>query len=370
LRAGPQLKPGGVRRYISTILAMVEVVVNLHMHTIFSDGHGTHDAIAAAAAQAGLQAIVTTDHNVRVGGMDGYRHGVLMLAGEEVHDYARRPQANHCLIYGAAAELSQFARSPQGLIDAVNAHGGMAYLAHPIEYPARLGIENGAYGWHDWDIRGYVGIELWNYMSEFKSLLRNWPTAFVYGFAPSLGVRGPFPATLRLWDDLLASGQRVNAIGGSDAHAVPFQIGLAMREIFPYAYLFRCVNTHLLLTTALNGDVAHDSRLILDTLRVGRGFIGYGLPGDPRGFSFTANAGDHTATMGQEIRMTGDITLTARVPLTADIRLIRHGAVVARARGQSLTCQARERGAYRIEVRRRFRGASRGWIFSNPIYVV
>jgi hypothetical protein len=348
---------------------MIEAVVNLHMHTIFSDGHGTHDAIAAAAADAGLQAIITTDHNVRVGGIEGYRHGVLLLTGEEVHDFARRPQANHCLIYGAEDELSQFARSPQVLIDAANARGGMAYLAHPIEYPARLGIENGAFGWHDWDIRGYAGIELWNYMTEFKSLLRNWPLAFFFGFFPSLGIRGPFPATLALWDKLLAAGGRVNVIGNSDAHAIPFRIGPFMREIFPYAYLFRCVNTHVLLDAPLSGALAHDKRLIFDALRAGRGFIGYRQAGDPRGFRFTASGGAASVTMGQNIALTANTRLIAHSPLDAEIRLIRHGNIVARAHGRSLSHHPTQPGAYRVEAYRRFRGRMCGWVFSNPIYV-
>ncbi len=347
---------------------MVEAVANLHMHTPYSDGAAYHDEIAAAASRAGIQAIITTDHNVHVGGVEGYRHGVLTLAGEEVHDALRRPQANHCLIYGAETELSTFARDPQHLIDAVNARGGMAFLAHPVEYPARLGVENGAYGWEDWHIRGYAGIELWNYMSEFKARLLNWPLALLLAYFPELAIRGPFRATLELWDALLAKGQRVAVVGNSDAHAVTFSLGPLKRVIFPYEYLFRCVNTHVLIDHPLTGDFATDKRMLLSALRAGRCFIGYDLPGSTRGFRFSATNGPQTVTMGEGIRRTGMLRFKIKTPAPATIRLLRNGALVAQQFGDALDAQSIEPGAYRVEVYRRFRGLNRGWIFSNPIY--
>ena len=41
---------------------MEEILVNLHMHTTYSDGTGTHAELAQAAIQAGLDAIIVTDH--------------------------------------------------------------------------------------------------------------------------------------------------------------------------------------------------------------------------------------------------------------------------------------------------------------------
>ena len=51
---------------------MHEYVVNLHMHTRYSDGHGSHQDIVNAAAQAGIDVVIVTDHNVLVKGIDGY----------------------------------------------------------------------------------------------------------------------------------------------------------------------------------------------------------------------------------------------------------------------------------------------------------
>ena len=51
---------------------MQEIIVNLHMHTRYSDGSGTHRDIAQAAMQAGVDAVIVTDHNVLVQGVEGY----------------------------------------------------------------------------------------------------------------------------------------------------------------------------------------------------------------------------------------------------------------------------------------------------------
>src|SRR5512136_740489 len=102
---------------------MHEIVINLHMHTFFSDGHGTHADIAQAALRAGLDAVIVTDHNVWVNGPENYyRAGdqrVLMMVGEEIHDTTRDPQKNHLLVFGAGRELAPFAADPQRLLDTV-----------------------------------------------------------------------------------------------------------------------------------------------------------------------------------------------------------------------------------------------------------
>jgi predicted metal-dependent phosphoesterase TrpH len=96
-----------------------EYVGNLHTHTRYSDGHGSHEDIALAAIEAGLDFVIVTDHNVWVEGMDGYRYldrqRVLLLTGEEIHDQAREPQKNHLLVYETPRRHSMKMISP-GLI--------------------------------------------------------------------------------------------------------------------------------------------------------------------------------------------------------------------------------------------------------------
>jgi predicted metal-dependent phosphoesterase TrpH len=51
---------------------MPEIILNLHMHTRYSDGSGLHADIAHAALNAGLDAVIVTDHNVLISGPAGY----------------------------------------------------------------------------------------------------------------------------------------------------------------------------------------------------------------------------------------------------------------------------------------------------------
>ena len=92
---------------------MNEFIINLHMHTTYSDGSGTHAEIVQAALQAGLDAVITTDHNVLVNGPAGYYQDgdrkVLLLVGEEVHDQTAIPQKNHLLVIGAGREMAELA---------------------------------------------------------------------------------------------------------------------------------------------------------------------------------------------------------------------------------------------------------------------
>jgi hypothetical protein len=346
-----------------------EYVGNPHIHTSYSDGEALHAEIAQAAAEAGLDFIIVTDHNVWVNGCEGYHGKVLLLVGEEIHDVRRRPQANHLLAFNAEAELSPLASDPQGLIDGVNQQGGFCYLAHPYEYGSPIGPDLAPIPWVDWDVTGYTGLEIWNYMSEFKAHLRNKLAAVYYAYFPARAIRGPFRATLRQWDQLLSQGQHVAAIGGADAHGNTYSMGPLHRVMFPYTYLFRCVNTHILTERPFNGRLEHDKPLVYDALRTGHTWVGYDLPASTAGFRFHARSGANNALMGDELARAGATIFEVHTPQSADIRLLLNGQVVARASGSHLKYTTAESGVYRVEVYRRYQSSRRGWIFSSPIYV-
>lgn len=354
-------------------MSFEEIVVNLHMHTRYSDGSGTHREIAEAGLHCGLDAVIVTDHNVFVQGVEGYyRRGarrLLLLVGEEVHDRYRLPQKNHLLVFGLSRSVADYAENPQLLIDTVHREGGLSFIAHPVD-PEAPAVNEVDISWVNWEVDGYTGLELWNAFSEFKTLIKSKFHAIFYAFFPQLIARAPLRETLQKWDDLLLSGKRIVVVGGSDAHALKYYIGPFLKEIFPYHFHFSTVNTHLLLTQPLSGDLVTDKRLIYEALSRGRGWVGYDLPGSTRGFRFMAQGRDGTVTMGEEIKLNGGVTLQARLPAPAEIRLIRNGEIVRTWKGQH-TCAyiVTEPGIYRLEVYRRFRGQQRGWIFSNPIYI-
>lgn len=356
-------------------MALFEAVCNLHMHTPYSDGAWYHAQIAEAALRAKLDVICVTDHNVWVNGPARYfeKNGkrVLLLVGEEVHDQARDPQKNHLLIYGAECELARHASDPQALLDAAQAAGGLAFPAHPYDPPLPAFNEPDL-SWVNWEVTGFTGIEIWNYMTEFKSLLTSKANALRYAFNPELGITGPFPETLAKWDELTATGRRVVGIGNADAHGTEYRLGGLKRVIFPYEFLFRAVNTHLLTETPFSGDYETDRRLVLEALARGHCFVGYDASVPTKGFRFSANYEKGSALMGDEVINTNGVTLQIAAPAKATLRLIRDGQEIACWKNQSHATHIvpiRQVGVFRVEAHLPFKNKLRGWIYSNPIYI-
>ena len=347
-----------------------EYVGNLHAHSIYSDGNATHAAIAQAAAEAGLNFVIVTDHNVRPEKLEAYYGRTLLLVGEEVHNVRRTPQTSHLLIYGTEQELTPYSfGSSETLIQTVLTRDGLCYIAHPVEKSNPLGSEFSAIPWINWPVTGISGLEIWNYMSEFKGLVWSKFAGLIYGLWPQWGIRGPYKATLKLWDELLSKGQRLAALGSADAHGGTYRWGPFRRVLFPYPYLFRCVNTHILTHGPLTGELTRDKTLIYEALRAGRTWVGYDLPYATRGFKFTAKSGSAAATVGEELPRLGAITIEVQLPARGDIHLLRDGKRVLRVRGTNLQHIFVEPGIYRVEVYRRFGGHKIGWIFSSPIYI-
>jgi len=336
------------------------------MHTTASDGVSSFSDLARIAAHVGLDFIITTDHNVLVKDQEGLRDGVLMLVDSEVHDPNHNPEGNHCLTLGVREDVSAYASDPQALIDAVRAQGGLTFLAHPIDRYTNAVPDH--YPWFDWDVEGFTGIELWNYMSEFRGYAINRLVAILMGYLPRLFTTGPWPEMLAKWDELLRE-RRVVAIGGSDCHARIYHIGPIHRRFLPYDVCFRAVNTHILTPEPFTGDVAHDRYLVYDALRSGHCWVGYDMLSNTAGFRFWAEVDGQSVEMGDEVQSKGLMMLRVRTPGHSDIHLLRDGVVVERRRGVALDYATYKPGVYRVEVWRRYWLRPRGWIFSNPIYV-
>ena len=352
---------------------MNEIIINLHMHTTYSDGTGTHAELAQAAIEAGLDAIIVTDHNIWVQGVERYyRDGdqqILILVGEEIHDQTRNPQKNHLLVFGTDRELSHFAPDPQNLISQVSENKGLSFLAHPVD-PEAPKFNQADLSWVSWDVQGYTGIELWNAMTEFKSHLTGYLPAIRYSFNFDRVAHGPFPETLKIWDQLLAKGKPVVAVGGSDAHQLKGSLGPIRRELFPYVNHFKAINTHLLLPEPLRGNLAVDKQLIYQALAAGHAFVGYDLPAPTKGFRFTAYSSEANHIMGDTIETNQSVTLQIKLPQDAECHLLKDGEVIRSSRKRvSIIHRVDKPGVYRVEAFLNFKGKRRGWIFSNPIYI-
>jgi predicted metal-dependent phosphoesterase TrpH len=353
---------------------MIETNFALHIHTNYSDGRAKHLDLVKLAAQAGLDGIITTDHNIWVDGVEGYygekRQKVILLVGEEIHNRKLSPQGNHLLAIGARKELSPLGETPQRLIDQINRSDGCSFLAHPVEDPLSLFGEL-AYPWRDWDIQHFTGIELWNQMSEFKSVTTDYLSAFIHALFPKRMTTGPLEKTLALWDDLIRTRKRpIVAVGGVDAHNIHKRIGPFTIQLYPYLHHFKSITTHLLLPKPLSGVFEEDRKSIIRALKSGHCFVAYDLPHPTRGFRFSVNTDDGQFIMGDEFQIKGGLTFQIRLPKKTRCRLFRNGSMIKEWEDRDVcTHITTDPGVYRVEVYIPYKGKLRGWIFSNPIYV-
>lgn len=343
----------------------LELVGNTHIHSRDSDGTGSMEDITAAAIEAGLDFIIVTDHNAFAGEPAARSGPLLVLRGQEVH----RGSGDHLLILGAGRDLSHLGGRPQALIDAAGAAGALTFLAHPVERAAAA-PRMAAIPWRSWQVEGFTGMEIWNYMSEIKGALTSHARALLTAFAPSLVCEGPLPESLAAWDDRLRYGPVVG-IGSSDAHADWYSLGPLRKQVFPYSHLFRCVNTHVLVDGRLPEDPGEAAAAVYRALARGHCFVGYDLAAATKGFVFRAiRAGAAVAVMGDAIEWSPDVRLEVALPRPARLRLLRDGAPVVVTDGPRLTFSPLGPGVYRVEALRHFRGRHRGWIYSNPIYLM
>ena len=107
--------------------------------------------------------------------------------------------------------------------------------------------------------------------------------------------------------------------------------------------------------------------LIREALTDGHYYVADDSLCDPTGFMFGAVNNQGVFTMGDDSRMFGKTRLMAATPLPARLKLIHGSEVVQETSGTNLTFEAKEIGAYRLEVSLRVGGEDRPWIYSSPV---
>jgi hypothetical protein len=255
------------------------------------------------------------------------------------------------------------------LIDQIQRNDGLSFIAHPIEDPMERFGEL-AYGWRNWEVQRFTGIELWNHMSEFKSVSPTLTSAAINALFPARMTLGPLERTLILWDDLIATRKRkIVAVGGVDAHELVKKFGPFRVKLYPYLHHFKSITTHLLIPKPLTGSFPEDRRMVMDALRAGHGWVAYDLPALTDGFRFLADNDDGTFIMGDQVKIKRGLTLQIRMPQKANCRLIKDGKVIKHWENREVATHiTTEPGVYRAEALIPFKRQLRGWIFSNPIY--
>ncbi len=340
---------------------MYRCLGNIHVHSSHSDGHATIDQIARAASRAGLSFVVVTDHNTLKGlPEEGFRHGVLVLVGSEIND-----KKNHYLALGLHRPVPADDRHPQKVIDAVNAQGGLGFIAHPFEKGSRLVHNYLRFPWDHWDVTGFTGIEVWNWCSQWRDNAQTLPLALWYAYLDPAGpITGPDPQAMETFDRLTRS-RPLTAIAGSDAHAWPIRRGPVRRTIFPYEYQFRTANNCLLLEQPLSPDFAAAKNQVLDALRRGRSFIINNLLGDAPGFSFTAQSGNTEYHSGDAAPLPAALRITSPPCRRLHHRLIQNGRLLAAFSSPPASFPLHTPGPLRLEIYKN----KKPWLFTNPIYL-
>jgi hypothetical protein len=340
----------------------------LHLHTTRSDGTGTLDEIAAAAARAGLRAIVVTDHGDGTERREppAYRAGVLVVDAVELSTWA-----GHYLALGMAPAPYPLAGEPRAVVEDVARLGGRGIVGHP-------GSPQDGLRWRDWDAP-FDGLEWLNGDSEWRDegwrLLR---PLLTYAWRPVETMAGLVdqPAFVMAQWDRLSARRPVVALAGHDTHA---RVGLGRREPYrgvvlakapSYEVGFRAFH-NVALDVSLSGDAAVDAARLLDAVAGGRVYsVVTGLAAAGR-VTFGARAGEARAGPGQRLVADGPVTfeLAADVPEGATSVLLCDGREVARAAGGRLSHTTPPLpGTCRTEIRLAMPGGDRPWVVVNPVY--
>lgn len=348
----------------------IEYVGVIHLHSVFSDGSGEVDQIAAIASECELDFLILTDHNTLRARDEGYQKfydKTYLMVGCEIND---KDNKNHYLALGIDKVIST-RLPPQEYINKVNEMGGIGFIAHPDEKRNQM-KEHPPYPWLDWNCTGFTGIEIWNHMSEWMENLteENKYQAFMH---PLRTIQGPPAETLSRWDQL-SLFRKVVGIGGVDAHAHKVNLlGFFEVEVFPYKVLFKSVRTHILLDEKIEISQSPDGirkaeLQILEALKNGRCFVSNYYHGDARGFRFfVKDPAFNTWGQGSEVKLKDNLQFVVRIPGSeCVVKLIRNGEVAEIAKSDEAVFELHEPGIYRAEVYKH----NKAWIFSNHIRVI
>lgn len=293
----------------------------VHVHTNRSDGTGSRDEVAAAAARAGLHFVVFTDHGdaTRDPEPPVYLNGVLCVDGVEIST-----AQGHVVAIGLPRAPYPLGGQARDVIEDIHRLGGMAVAAHPTSARASL-------RWSDPDAP-FDGIEWLNGDSQWRdeplSTLGRILLTYWLRPAESLGQLLDRPAeAMAMWDQ--ASRTRpVVGLAAADAHA---RIGLRgvgepyddrpVGRLPGYESQFRAFSISL-PDLRLSGTAAADAALVIDAIRKGRLVSVVDALASPGWLEFWATSGQNRADQGGALRLDDrEVSLHVRAPSVSGARL-------------------------------------------------
>lgn len=316
-----------------------------HLHSLYSDGTGTIKEIAQEAKKAGLNWIVITDHNTLAGlknNEEGWHEDVAVIIGNEISP----EKSNHYLTAGLNQEIP-IDLSPNEVIKKVKSLGGIGFIAHPDESLTRK-CKYPPLRWDDWTMKGFDGIEIWNYMSDWTDNYN--PSTYIYcALARHHIIKGPTPNTMKWWDKINnETSEIIAAIGGLDTHAFDF----GFFKVFPYHDTFKTITNYLFLDKKLSSDFNEAKKQILTALKTGNNIIVNRI--------WNKNADDELKFCINDSKK-----LKINLPQKAKIKLFKNGELILEKTAKTLEAEGLSPGKYRFEAYYR----NKPWIFSNPVII-
>lgn len=333
-----------------------------HIHTTYSDGTSTIKQIAKAAKRAGLEWIIITDHNNLTGlKEEGWYDGLAVIVGEEISP----PAGNHYLAFDIQQTISANLSS-QEVIDEATKQGGFGFIAHPDESTSRK-HNLPPLIWTDWEIKGFQGLEIWNFLSDWGDEFDPKQGFHHYLFKNHL-LKGPTQKVLNWWDRLNNDSPEIfPAIGSLDAHALRHYLFKSLHlKVFSYNDSFKTITNYIYLEEKLSTDFNQAKKQIYDALRGGNNIIInriWSKKSDE--ISFYIENSTQKAFSGDKITFSEENILTVKLPKKGNIKILLDGKVVKEVCTYEFQMSDLKTGKYRLEVRYK----NRPWIFSNPVII-
>jgi hypothetical protein len=338
----------------------------VHAHSRYSDGRGTIEEVAQAAAGTGLDFVIITDHDTLTplsDGKEGYYGDTLLLVGTELST-----RHGHLVALDLAEPIFRFPFEADKALADVHEERGIAIAAHP---------DSEKVPWTNWALP-VDGMELINTDCEWRncSFSRLLSSFSYYPINPGYALLLTFSTpeeNLKRWDEFTKKRRFIGS-AGADAHGgIPLTDGFFIP--FPgYRTIFSLVNLHLLSKEKLEGRIPHDKRVVYSALRGGNFYIGIDGLADARGFFFGASSGGEKGVMGDLLSFSEGAIIRALIPAPSPVKavLLRDGEVIGTF-SSSFNYQPQLPGSYRVEVYLADDCYPRGniipWIISNPIYL-
>jgi hypothetical protein len=343
-----------------------------HIHSKRSDGTGTIDEIAAAAAAAGLQFVIVTDHGdgSRLPDQPAYRSGVLCIDAVEIST-----TGGHYAAIGLGRTPYPLGGEPRDVVEDVRRLGGHGVATHPLSVKSEL-------EWRDWTARmdsveWLNGDSLWREAPSSRLAASAW----TYLLSPIASVARLYqrPTVLSKWDSL-ERGWRVTALAGTDAHArlgfadgpEPYEKPVYLK-VPSYRVAFGLASLRVATAGALTGRAADDAAAVVEAIRKGRVHTVVDGLGRDGSFEFTATSGGVQVGEGGQVLVTDPAVIRVRSnpPPGGWVVLFLNGMQVHRVKEQELVYASDREGTYRAEVWAPAPGRSSflPWIVSNPIIV-